>query len=96
MPKEITDEYIRSQTTVPAKIAAQYLGMSWWTLTGLLQEGKAPYGTAKLGRGGRWSYTIWGERLYRFHHGLDADPAAAIIAQKLEELTELLREFQAS
>lgn len=96
MPKEITDEYIRSQTTVPAKIAAKYLGMSWWKLTGELQEGKAPYGTARLGRGGRWSYTIWGERLYRFQHGLDADPAAAIIAQKLEELTELLREFQAS
>lgn len=90
----VTDEFIRSQTTVNTKTAAAYLGMSWWALTEMLQNDKAPFGTARLCPGGTWSYTIWGERLYRFKHGLDEDPAAAIIAQKLTEVIELLNEWK--
>ena len=90
----ITDEFIRSQTTVNTKTAAAYLGMSWWALTEMLQNDKAPFGTARLCPGGTWSYTIWGERLYRFKHGLDEDPAAAIIAQKLTEVIALLSEWK--
>ncbi len=90
----ITDEYIRSRDTVTTKEAAAYLGMNWWSLTDMLQQGKTPFGIARLGKGGRWTYTIWGERLYRFKHGLDEDPAAAIIAQKLTEVIELLNEWK--
>lgn len=90
----LTDEYIRGQATITTKEAAKYLGMSWWALTGMLQQGKAPFGMARLCSGGTWSYTIWGERLYRFKHCLDEDPAAAIIAQKLTEVIKLLNEWK--
>lgn len=90
----ITDEYILNRKTVSTKDAAAYLCISWWTLTDMLQQGKAPFGTARLCNGGTWSYTIWGERLYRFKHGLDEDPAAAIIAQKLTEVIALLNEWK--
>ena len=90
----ITDEYIRSRDTVTTKEAAAYLGMNWWSLTDMLQQGKAPFGIARLGKGGRWTYTIWGERLFQFKKAKDMQPAPLDerIDQKLSELIELLNE----
>ena len=92
--EQITDEFILSQTTVKTKTAAAYLGMNWWTLTDMLQNGKAPFGTARLCPGGTWSYTIWAERLYQFKKAQDMQPTPIEerIDRKLDELIELLKE----
>jgi len=91
---EITDQDILSMKTVPTKTAAAYLGMNWWALTDMLQQGKASFGHARLCPGGTWSYTILPERLYKYKHGLDCDQAAEIIAQKLAEVVELINEWR--
>ena len=98
---DITDEYILSQGTVSTKEAATYLGMSWWALTDMLQQGKASFGVARLGPGGRWTYTIWGELLYKFKHGIHADghegmheiaDATKQVMDKLNHLLDLLEQ----
>lgn len=90
----ITDEYILNRKTVSTKDAAAYLCISWWMLTDMLQQGKAPFGYARQCPSGKWAYTILPERLWRYKHGIDDDPAAAIIAQKLDELTRLLEQWK--
>lgn len=91
----ITDEYIRSRDTVTTKEAAAYLGMNWWKLTDMLQQGKAPFGIACLGKGGRCTYTIWGERLFQFKKAKDMQPAPLDerIERKLDEAIKLYTEL---
>ena len=88
----ITDEYILSQGTVSTKEAATYLGMSWWALTDMLQQGKARFGMAHRGPGGRWSYTIWGKLLYKFKHGIPADNHETLheVAEAAKRATDAL------
>ena len=92
----ITDDMILSQKTVNTKTAAAYLGMSWWALTDMLQQGTAPFGTARLCPGGTWSYTIWPERLFIFKHGMDMKPKPieVDIQRVIDELSKLLGELK--
>ena len=108
---EITDEWIRAQDTVTSHEAAQYLGMSWWTLTELLRQGKLSCGRARLcpalrhggGEkrgarlcpGGTWSYTIWGEKLYKFKHGEDTDDVVAQLREIYRQQEEINQKLAA-
>ena len=92
---EITDEWIRAQDTVTSKVAAQYLGMSWWTLTELLRQGKLSCGRARLCPGGTWSYTIWGEKLYKFKHGEDTDDVETQLREICRQQQEIDRKLAA-
>ena len=92
---EITDEWIRAQDTVTSHEAAQYLGMSWWTLTELLRQGKLSFGRARLCPGGTWRYTIWGEKLFRFKRGEDTDDVETTLREIQRQQQEIDRKLAA-
>ena len=97
MAKEITDDFIRSQKTVTTHDAAKYLGVTWPVLTAGLKNGKFTFGSATLCRGGTYSYTIWGEKLYRFKNGIGQGmhEEALLLAKKMDELIAEIRDFNA-
>ena len=90
---KITDEYVQARETLTAAEAAAYLGISWWTLTDKLQKGEYSFGTARLGNGGRWTYTIWAKRVYQFKHGQDTDlrTELRVLTQEVAKLNERLQ-----
>lgn len=90
---KIDDEYILSRKKVCTKDAADYLGMSWWTLVDGLRSGKFPFGTAKPGRGGKWSYNIPSERIYRYKKGLDLPTPEQEIKKEIGKLNEMLERY---
>lgn len=89
MEKEhITDEYVLSKETLTSHETAEYLGISWWTLSAGLKDGTYKFGTAVLGKGGkRTKFTIYAKQVYKFKHGTyDVDQ------QQYSDLIKLLRE----
>ena len=66
---KITDEYVLSKETLTSQEAADYLHKSWWDLTSGLQDGTYKFGEARQTKSGRWKYTIYSERIYKFKHG---------------------------
>lgn len=95
----ITDEEILSMKEVPARIAADYLGMTYPMLTWKLQQGQLPFGTAKKKK--EWSYHISPQALVEYKNGgSDVDILRAIhnqltdIQKQLPEICMLLREYQ--
>lgn len=67
--KDITDEYVLSKDLLTSHEAADYLGISWWVLTDGLKTGTYKFGTARRGNGGRYTFTIYAEQVYKFKHG---------------------------
>ena len=66
---KITDEYVLSKETLTTHEAADYLGISWWNLADGLRRGTYKFGTAKLSRSGKYTYTVYAEQVYKFKHG---------------------------
>lgn len=97
---KITDEEILSMKEVSARVAADYLGMTYSMLTWKLQQGELPFGTAKKNR--EWSYHISPQALVKYKNGdSDADILRAIhnqlvdIQKQLPEICMLLKEYEA-
>ena len=98
--KQITDKEILSMTEVPARIAADYLGMTYPMLTWKLQQGELPIGTARKNKA--WSYHISPQALVKYKNG-EGDNSLlqaihnqlADIQKQLPEICMLLKEYEA-
>lgn len=90
---KIDDEYVLSRNTLTTDEARKYLGMSWWELTDGLRNKELPFGTAKLGRGGKWTYNIPCERIYKYKKGLDLPTPEEELKQLIIKLIEMLEQF---
>lgn len=96
---QITDSEILSLKEVPAKVAADYLGMTYPMLTWKLQQGELPFGFAKKNR--EWTYHINPQALVRYKNGdSDSNILQAIhnqlkdIQAQLPEICALLKSYE--
>lgn len=93
----ITDDEILAMNEVPARLAADYLGMTYPMLTWKLQQGELPFGTARKNK--VWAYHINPQALVNYKHGAEDDSILKVIHKQLEEnrkqLTEIQKLFEA-
>ena len=88
----ITDEEILAMNEVPAKVAADYLGMTYPMLTWKLQQGELPFGTARKNKA--WSYHINPQALVNYKHGAEDDSILKVIHKQLEDSQKQLTEIK--
>lgn len=89
---QITDEDILAMNEVPARIAADYLGMTYPMLTWKLQQGEFPFGTAKKRK--KWAYHINPQALVNYKNGAEDDSILKVINKQLEENQRQLAEIR--